>query len=152
MALNFKPMILSIVFGILLILMDFGDHSPFSVAVGNLDQIFGPRTWYPVEVIYPAASIAVFLLFGITCRNIGIKEAKSTKRPETIYLILFGMLSFLIYLLLLALDDLDDISKILKLHMILGANYWFAMEAIYPIGSIILFLAFGKVLYEIGIQ
>ena len=54
------------------------------------------------------------------------------------------------YLSLLGLDDLDDISKVLNLHLILVANYWFAMEAIYPIGSVIVFLVFGKIAYEIG--
>ena len=144
-------MILSLVFGMLLILMDFGDHSPFSVAVGNLDQIFGPSMWHPVEVIYPLASIAVFLLFGFVCKNIGKKEPKKTERRLS-YTVLFAAITLLFYLSLLALDDLDDISKILNLHLILGASYWFAMEAIYPIGSIILFLLFGKILYNIGRQ
>jgi ABC-type xylose transport system permease subunit len=148
---NFKPMILSLAFGMLLILMDFNDNSPISPSIGNLDQIFGPRMWYPVEAIYPLASIAVFLLFGFECRNIGRKEQKKT--PERLgYQLVLTAMTFVAYLALLGLDDFDDISKVLNLHLILGMNYWFATEAIYPVGSIILFLVFGKIAYEVGRQ
>jgi hypothetical protein len=62
--LNFKPTILSLAFGMLLILMDFNDNSPISLSIGNLDQILERGMWYRGEAIYPLASIAVFLLFG----------------------------------------------------------------------------------------
>ena len=62
----------------LLILMDFNDNSPISLSIGNLDQIFGQRMWYPVEAIYPLASIAIFLLFGLVCKDIGKNEPKKT--------------------------------------------------------------------------
>ncbi|HXQ91806.1 MAG TPA: hypothetical protein VN739_02275 [Nitrososphaerales archaeon] len=146
---NFKPVILSLAFGTLLILMDFNDNSPLSLGIGNLDQIFGPSMWHAVEVIYPLASIAVFLLFGLVCRNIGRKEPQKTAKRLS-YQMLLAAITLVFYLLLLGLDGLDDFSKALNLHLILGANYWFAMEAIYPIGSIILFLIFGKIAYEVG--
>jgi len=131
--------------------MDFGDKSPLSKSVGNLDQIFGPAMWYPIEVVYQLASIAVFLLFGLTCRNIGRKsEPGTTERPKTNYRMPFAVLVFVLYIVLLGLDDLDDLSTVLKFHLVLGTNYWFALEPIYAIGSGILYLAFGKVLFEIG--
>jgi len=77
----------------LLILMDLSDSSPLSKSIGNLDQIFGPRMWHPVEIIYSLASIAVFFLFGITCRNIGRKEPK-TERPKANYLMIFAVPAF----------------------------------------------------------
>ena len=116
-------MILSLMFGILIILKDFSDSSPLSKSIGNLDQIFGTGMWYPLEVIYPIASIAVFLLFGITCRNIGMKESPEYTRPKTYYRVIFGALVFGLYILLPGLHDLDDVSRVLNLHLVLGANY-----------------------------
>jgi hypothetical protein len=142
-------MIISTAFGILLILMDFNDNSPLSLGIGNLDQIFGPSIWYVVEVIYPLASIAVFLLFGLVYRNIGRKEPKKTAKRRS-YQMFLESITLVLYLLLLGLDDLDDFSKALNLHLVLGANYWFVMEAIYPVVSIILLLIFGKIGYEVG--
>jgi len=107
--------------------------------------------WHAVEVIYPLASIAVFLLFGLVCRNIGRKEPKKTASSLS-YQMFLAAIILVSYLLLLGLDGLDDFSKALNLHLILGTNYWFAMEAIYPMGAIIMFLLFGKIAYEVGRQ
>jgi hypothetical protein len=142
-------MILSLIFGLLLILMDFNDNSPLSLGIGNLDQILGPSMYHAVEVIYPLGSIAVFLLFGMVCRNIGRNEPKKMARRFS-YQMPLAAIALVFYLLLLGLDDLDDFSKALNLQLILGANYLFAMEAIYPSGSFILFLLFGKFAYEVG--
>jgi hypothetical protein len=52
---------------------------------------------------------------------------------------------------MLALDELDDISKVLGLHLgILTAGYWFVMQAVYPVGSVIAFLLFGRACSEMA--
>ena len=58
-----KSEVLALFFGMLLILITFGDAylKPF---IGNLDTIFGLQFWKAIDTIYPLASIAVFLLYG----------------------------------------------------------------------------------------
>ena len=60
---NWKSESLALVFGMLIILIIFGDAAQVSW-VGNLDTIFGLTYWHLMDVIYHLASIMVFLLYG----------------------------------------------------------------------------------------
>jgi hypothetical protein len=60
---SLKTEIVAFGFGMLLILLTFGD-SWLVGDVGNLDRIFGVTLWKPLDILYPVASIAIFLLYG----------------------------------------------------------------------------------------
>jgi hypothetical protein len=124
-----KTEITALAFGVLLILLTFGD-SHLVGYVGNLDTIFGLALWKPLDVLYPLASITVFLLYG--------KVKGGLRLNLTIALI------FLSYIFAIALISLDDISLVLKLHLTLSKDYWIAVEWFYPVYSIIAFFVFGR--------
>jgi len=148
---NFRLLILSIIFGMLLVLEDFNDSLTISPNVGNLDQILGHTLYHPIEILYPLGSIVVFLQFGWSCYKDGRITFASNKKMNLqsgrFYL---GIIVFLSYFFLLALDDLDDISKILSLNIHFSLSYWYSVEALYLLGSIILFILFGKICFELG--
>lgn len=54
-----KSEVLALTFGVLLILITFGD-SHLVYFVGNLDTIFGLAFWEPLDVLYKFASIVVY--------------------------------------------------------------------------------------------
>ena len=90
-----KSEIIALTFGILLILLTFGDAHLVG-SVGNLDTIFGLAFWKPLDVVYSLASIVVFLLYG---------KVKGGLRFNVV-----TMLVLLSYLFALALISLDDIA------------------------------------------
>jgi len=120
---------MALAFGLLIILLTFGD-SHLVAYIGNLDTILGLAFWKPLDVLYPLASILVFLLYG---------KAKGGLRFNAL-----TVLVFLSYLFALALISLDDIVLVLKLQVTLSKDYWIAVEWFYPIYSIIAFFLFGK--------
>ena len=124
-----KSEIIALAFGALLISLTFGDSHLVSY-VGNLDTIFGLALWKPLDVMYPLASITVFLLYG---------KVKGGLKFNVV-----TMLVFLSYLFALALISLDDISLVLNLHLTLSKDYWIAIEWFYPIYSSIAFFIFGR--------
>jgi hypothetical protein len=124
-----KSEILALAFGMLLILLTFGD-SHLVGYVGNLDTIFGLAFWKLSDVLYPFASIVVFLLYG---------KVKGGLRFNVV-----TVLVFLSYLFALALISLDDIILVLRLQTTLPKDYWIPVEWLYPIYSSIAFLIFGK--------
>jgi hypothetical protein len=126
---RFRSEVLSLAFGMLLILLTFGD-AHISSFIGNLDTIFGIGAWQLLDVAYPVASIAVFLLYG---------RAKGGLRISALIIAIF-----LSYLLALALISLDDIMIVSHLSIILPNEYWIAVEWFYPLYSIFAFLTFGK--------
>ncbi len=125
-----KSEILALIFGMLLILVTFGD-SHLSSEIGNLDTIFGLTYWKLLDVVYPVASVIVFLLYG-KIRN-GIK------------LNLQKILILISFLIALALISLDDVAIVLNLTIDLSHEYWIIIEWIYPIYSAIAFFLFGKI-------
>jgi hypothetical protein len=140
-----------------LVVLDFSDVSPIDVNVGNLDHLFGATFWHPMEVILPILLIVLFLTFGLVSFNSGKleKATTTTMRPVSsqdkikalLLLIGFGVLLFLI--------DLDDILKVLGISSPLRVStqspyYWLPMEAIFPIGSILLFFLFAKLCFALG--
>jgi hypothetical protein len=113
----------------LLILETFGD-APLVWYIGNLDTIFGLALWQFLDITYPVASIAVFLLYG---------KAKGGIRINKVTVSLFAS-----YLFALALMSLDDVIIYLQLPIVLTKTYWTAIQWFYPIFSIIAFFLFGK--------
>jgi len=121
--------VIALVFGMLLILITFGDnHLVWSI--GNLDTIFGRFYWRFLDVFYPLASILVFLLYG---------KAKGGLRINTL-----TIMTFLSYLVVLTLVIIDDIAVTLHLSIFPTTSYWTIMEWVYPIYSCIAFFIFGK--------
>jgi hypothetical protein len=126
---SLKSEVLVLAFGMLLILITFGD-SHLSWRVGNLDIIFGVAFWRLLDVLYPLLSISVFLLYGREKGGIKIN-------PLTI-----GV--FISYIVALALINVDDIALVLNLSITPPRTYWIAMEWFYPVYSAIAFFIFGK--------
>jgi hypothetical protein len=124
-----KSEILALTFGMLIILLTFGD-AHLAGNVGNLDTIFGIAFWKPIDVLYPLASIAVFLLYG---------KLKGGLRFNIV-----TVLAFLSYLFALSLISLDDIALALNLQITLPKSYWIAVEWFYPIYSSIALFIFGR--------
>jgi len=127
---SLKSEVLALIFGMLIILITFGDaHLAFQV--GNLDTIFGLTYWKLLDVIYPVASVLVFLLYG--------KEKNSLRLNLRIIII------FLSYLSVLSLICLDDVVLVLNLNVTPPIEYWIIIEWIFPIYAIIAFFLFGRV-------
>jgi hypothetical protein len=124
-----KTEITALAFGVLLILLTFGDSHLVGI-VGNLDTIFGLALWKPLDVLYVLVSILIFLVYG--------------KVKGGLRLNLATVLVFLSYLFAVALISLDDISLVLRLHLTLSKDYWIAVEWFYPVYSIIAFFVFGR--------
>ena len=149
---QWKPLLLSLVFGVLLLWIDFNDVSPVSDSVGNLDHVFGNSGWVLLEILLPLVSIVVFLVLGRYYYGAGkVENNVQVYRHGTIKITLL----LLAYILLLVLVDIDDLLKAFGVPSKLllpnqSPGYWFLMELIYPVGSIAIIVAFGKVSYEYG--
>lgn len=128
---NLKSEMLTLIFGILLVLITFGDDF-IAPNIGNLDTIFGPFLWPVLDVVYPLASILVFLLYG---QEKGGGDVKIT---------VFTVLTFLSYIVVLILVTLDDFVAVLNLNVVLSGTYWIIIMWVYPIYSSIAFFVFGK--------
>jgi hypothetical protein len=127
---SLKSEMLAFVFGILLVLVTFGDdHLP---DIGNLDTIFGLRFWPLMDVIYPLASILVFILYG---------HEKGEGNMKTSTLTVLAFLSYIVVLILVTLDDFIDV---LNLNITLPGTYWITIMWLYPIYSSIVLFIFGK--------
>lgn len=127
---NLKSETLALVFGMLIILITFGDNRVYPL-VGNLDQIFGHSFWRFMDVLYPLASILIFLLYG---------KVRGGLRIHTLTVLLF-----LIFLMSLAMIIIDDIFKVLGYSVELPDNYWGIASWVYPLVSASSFLAFGLI-------
>jgi hypothetical protein len=126
---NWKSEIIAFAFGMLLILITFGDSHLVS-NIGNLDTVFGESYWKLIDVIYPAAAIIFFLLYGKVKGGITINV-------KTTFL-------FVSYLIVLALISQDDLALVLHVSKIYNSLYWTVVEWIYPIYSVIAFFLFGE--------
>jgi len=131
--LGFKSEVLALVFGVLLILVTFGDNHfgrIAGVAVGNLDTLFGYRLWPVMDVLYPLATVAVFLLYGFA------KGGKLRINLKTALL-------FASFLLVLSLMNVDDIAIGLNLMIYFSRVYWVAISWVYPVYGAVAFFLFG---------
>jgi hypothetical protein len=116
------------------VLVTFGDSNLGKiggVTIGNLDTIFGYRLWPAMDVIYPLATITVFLLFGYVKGN-GFRVNVAT------------VLLFVSFLAALALMNIDDIAIVLQLAVYPPKAYWVAISWIYPVYAACAFFLFGK--------
>ena len=131
--------VLAFAFGALLLLVTFGDNHLGKIAgvtIGNLDTILGYRLWPVLDIVYPLATIAVFLLYG------AVKWGQLRFTPLTVFL-------FALFLLLLSLVNLDDIEIGLnRLGLPLSYDpsqaYWVVISWAYPVYSAAAFFVFGR--------
>ncbi len=130
MQLKFKSEVLALLFGVLVIMLTFGDDHT-SRTIGNLDTIFGHALWPVMDVIYPLATILIFLVYGQVKGNGSLKFNAKTVLP----LIAFALALFLI--------SVDDVSQVLNFGLTLPEAYWIAMMWLYPIVSFFAFFGFG---------
>ena len=125
---NLKTEVLALIFGVLIILITFGDNRVYDF-VGNLDIIFGLSFWRAMDVLYPLASIVVFLLYGAAKGGIRIH--------------MLTILAFIIFLMALFMMIIDDIFIAVGISIELPHIYWVVVSGVYPFVSAVLFLAFG---------
>ncbi len=130
---DFRAEILALVFGVLLILVTFGDNhlEGGSIALGNLDTIFGLTLWPLMDAVYPVATVAVFLLYGWS------KIGKLKIKVPTALL-------FVSFLLTLSLMNVDDLAIGLNHPVDLPQTYWVVISWVYPIYAACAFFLFGK--------
>jgi len=114
-----------------IILLNFGDDHT-GLTIGNLDTIFGLRFWPLMDIIYPLASILIFLAYGVAKGNGGLKFNAKMVMPLAIYLLALFLIS------------IDDVSQVLNLGLTLPEVYWIAMMWLYPAISFLAFFSFGK--------
>ena len=119
---------LALVFGMLVILVTFGDPMPIPW-VGNLDSIFGQTRAPFMDLIYPIASTGVFLLHG-------------RSRPA-FQLSWKGLLPLLAFLAVSVAIQFDDILVVLdhRRAMLPGA-YWDVARPLYFLVAVCSFFAF----------
>lgn len=127
---SWKSEILALVFGMLLILVTFGDAAQVDW-VGNLDTIFGLNYWRFMDVIYPLATIIVFLLYGAVKGGIQIRPA-----PVLLFLALAAALVMI---------SIDDFFEVIDRPITLSPVYWAAARWIYLLVAAGSFLSFGWV-------
>ena len=130
-----KSEILGLVFGVLLVLLTFGD-SHLVGYVGNLDTIFGVAFYKPLDVLYALASVLVFLFYG---------KVKGGLKFNAL-----AVAALASFLAVLALVSIDDITKVLGFSSLAtyfsgdaSRSYWLVMLWVYPIISYFAFLLFG---------
>jgi hypothetical protein len=138
---GFRKEILAFVFGVLLILVTFSDDHIGRIAgvpVGNLDTIFGVGLWPVLDVVYPLASVAVFVLHGW---GKGVKF--KVKSAST-----FVFASFVVLLGLLNADDFIIGLNHLGLNLMVypSQEYWVIISWLYPVYAIVAFFMFEKML------
>jgi hypothetical protein len=127
---GFKSEILALAFGMLLIFLTFGDDH-LAPNIGNLDTIFGLRYWPVLDVIYPVASILIFLLYGFV-KGGGLKLKITT------------VSFFVSYLVALLVISSDDIATVLNIQFSMSQFHWSVIMWVYPIYSSVAFFLFGK--------
>ena len=132
---NWKQESLALIFGMLIILIIFGDSTSVQ-GVGNLDAAFGEAFWPWTDVLYPLASIVVFLLYGKSRGNLRVNTA--------------SVLAFLALLAGLLIIQFDDIFELVNHHITLPWSYWTAARCSYLVVSIGSFLAFGRACRKSG--
>ena len=126
---KWKSESLALVFGMLIILIIFGDAAWVS-GVGNLDTIFG-QTYFPLmDILYPLASIVVFLLYG---KSKGSLHVRST-----------SVMLFVAFLAAIVIMQFDDIFVVFNRPITLPAVYWAIARWMYLITAITTFFAFGE--------
>ena len=125
---NLKSEVLALVFGMLIILITFGD-ARVNPLVGNLDNIFGRFFWPSTDVLFPLALIIVFLLYG---------KVRGGLRIHVLTIAVF-----LIFLMSLAVIIIDDIFEVLQISMKWPHMYWGIAQWVFPFVAASSFIALG---------
>jgi hypothetical protein len=119
----------ALVFGILMVLVLFGDKTQIA-EVGNLDCIFGQALGHLMDVIYPIASMAIFILYG---KSKGVIKFRD---KSILWLLTFFAGQVII--------QFDDIYSVVFNHTITLPNIWWTMARIlYFVIAVVTFFAFG---------
>ncbi len=128
---RWKSECLCIAFGALIIFEIFGDQFFFK-GVGNLDSLFGinNRIYYVMDVLYPLASIVVFLLYGRSKGSLVIKS-------RSIWYII-------IFVAALVVIQIDDFFVVLFHRITLPDSYWIAARLFYLFAAPSTFLLYGS--------
>jgi len=108
--------------------MTFGDAAQ-PIGVGNLDNAFGHFFWPATDLIFPLASVAVFLLYG--------------KSKGVLHLRRANIMLFIAFLGAIIMIQLDDIFKIFDFSIILPIIYYPVARWVYAFTAITTFLALG---------
>ena len=124
---NWKSEILALTFGMLMILVIFGDQA--QIGVGNLDTIFGQNLYPLMDVIYPLASMAIFILYGKSSGKIEFRFRSN--------LLLFTFLAAQIVI------QLDDIFAVFSHPIALPNVWWLAARLLYLFIAPVTFFTFG---------
>jgi hypothetical protein len=85
-----------------------------------------------MDVIYPVASILLFLAYGQAKSSGDTKFNLKTALPLAVYLVALVLLS------------VDDISAVLNLGVKFPEAYWIAAMWLYPIVSFLAFFSYGQ--------
>ncbi len=91
-----------------------------------------------MDVIYPVASILLFLAYGQAKGDGTLKINSKTILP------LAG------YVLVLLLISVDDFSDVLNLGLKFPEAYWIAMMWLYPLISFVTFFSYGQAKEKTG--
>jgi hypothetical protein len=126
---NWKRESLALIFGMLVILIIFGDGIP-GRAIGNLDTIFGESLWPFVDVMYPLASIIVFLLYGKSKGGIQVRRS--------------AILPFAALLAGILMIQFDDVFELINHPIKLPQLYWTIARWGYLLVAAGSFLGFGR--------
>jgi phosphate starvation-inducible membrane PsiE len=84
-----------------------------------------------LAVAYPAAAIAIFLLFG-------------WEKGGRLRIDLKSALLFFLFLALLGLITVDDLAIMLRSTLHMPSWYWVTISWVYPIFGSMIFFLFGK--------
>ena len=131
---NFKTEFLAFAFGIVLVLITFGDNYLgyfLGLPVGNLDTVLGLRLWPYLDATYFIATILFFLLYGRA------KAKRFAFRLSTI-------LVFLSFLAVLILMSIDDIASVANQSFHPPETYWLVMTFVYPVYGTFSFFLYGR--------
>ena len=131
---SFKSEFLALIFGLLLVLITFGDQplgTVSGITVGNLDTIFGLQLWPVMDIVYPLLAITVFLLYG------WVKSGEFRFRTETLLLLAS-------FLALLFLINIDDVGQIFDLTIRLSRTRLMVVSGAFLILGSLVFLTYGK--------
>jgi len=134
MGLGVKSEFLALGFGVLLVLVTFGDDHlgmAVGIALGNLDTMLGKTLWPIMDTIYPLATIAFFLLYRF--------EKQGNLRID-----LKSALIFISFLLAMSLMNVDDFALVLNVRAQFPIAYWVTISLIYPLYGLFAFFLFGN--------
>jgi hypothetical protein len=84
-----------------------------------------------MDVIYPIASVLIFIAYGQAKGNGTLKLNVETALPLSAYLLAIFLLS------------IDDVSLVLNLGLGFPDTYWILMMWLYPVISFFAFFSFG---------